>query len=361
MRNRLFNVMLAVPFFLRAVISSAYSTEEVARPESPQSQPPTSLTRQIGFTRYSPSGIFHSLDKDPQCGIQLLAFHNGNRTLSESGAVTLGYRMDAEGKVLDARIDKSSGSPRLDNAALNALQQCKFQPLINEGGLPDSWVKIDYELQIYGTSPKSTVTSAVSVCRKPSYPAAALFAKETGVVTVSFLIDVDAMVLEGKVDSSSGYSRLDEAAVKALALCKFRPAFANGKPEKAWARIEYEWAIEGVKGLPTVQAAKPAFPVTSRVANPNECKLPDYPESSLRGKEAGVVTMGFLIDIDGKVLESRVESSSGYFRLDEAALKAFAECKYRPALIDGKPERSWTRIEYPWVITVGGFKTPRVN
>lgn len=81
-------------------------------------------------------------------------------------------------------------------------------------------------------------------CEKPEYPAAALRAQEEGVVTLAFLIDVDGRVLESKVEKSTATRRLDEAARKALGLCKFQPALIDNKPEKSWARIEYEWRLE---------------------------------------------------------------------------------------------------------------------
>jgi protein TonB len=51
-------------------------------------------------------------------------------------------------------------------------------------------------------------------------------------------------VLESKVERSSGSRRLDEAARNGLGLCRFKPATVDGKPERSWARIEYEWKIE---------------------------------------------------------------------------------------------------------------------
>jgi protein TonB len=81
-------------------------------------------------------------------------------------------------------------------------------------------------------------------CEKPEYPPAALRAQETGIVLLAFLIDVDGSAVESKVERSTGFRRLDEAARKALALCKFKPATVDGKPERAWAKIEYEWKME---------------------------------------------------------------------------------------------------------------------
>lgn len=81
-------------------------------------------------------------------------------------------------------------------------------------------------------------------CDKPEYPAASLRAQETGIVLLAFLIDLNGTVLESKVERSSGFKRLDDAARNALGLCKFRPATTDGKSERAWAKIEYEWKID---------------------------------------------------------------------------------------------------------------------
>jgi periplasmic protein TonB len=81
-------------------------------------------------------------------------------------------------------------------------------------------------------------------CGKPDYPSASRRANETGTVLLSFLIDEDGKVVESKVERSSGYRRLDDAAREALGLCKFRPATENGKPMRAWARLEYVWTLE---------------------------------------------------------------------------------------------------------------------
>ena len=81
-------------------------------------------------------------------------------------------------------------------------------------------------------------------CEKPAYPAASIRASETGLVLLNFLIDVDGKVLESKVERTSGHRRLDEAARSGLAYCKFKPATVDGKPERTWARIEYEWKLD---------------------------------------------------------------------------------------------------------------------
>jgi len=81
-------------------------------------------------------------------------------------------------------------------------------------------------------------------CQEPPYPAASVRANETGIVSLSILVGLDGRVLNSKVERSSGFRRLDEAARAGLSLCNFRPATVNGKPEQAWGRIEYEWKLK---------------------------------------------------------------------------------------------------------------------
>jgi len=83
-----------------------------------------------------------------------------------------------------------------------------------------------------------------STCEKPAYPPAARRANETGIVRLTFLIDVDGKVLDSKIERTSGSRRLDEAARGGLSLCRFKPATLNGRPERTWGRIEYVWKLE---------------------------------------------------------------------------------------------------------------------
>jgi protein TonB len=83
-----------------------------------------------------------------------------------------------------------------------------------------------------------------NTCEKPAYPPAARRANETGIVRLTFLIDVDGKVLESKVERTSGSGRLDEAARLGLSQCKFKPATRNGRPERTWGRIDYVWKLE---------------------------------------------------------------------------------------------------------------------
>jgi len=52
--------------------------------------------------------------------------------------------------------------------------------------------------------------------------------------------------------------------------------------------------------------------------------------------------------VDGRVLDSKVERTSGSRRLDDAARVGLSLCRFKPATLNGRPERTWGRIDYVW-------------
>ena len=95
----------------------------------------------------------------------------------------------------------------------------------------------------------------------------------------------------------------------------------------------------------------PTQPVrTAAVVNARHCEKPQYPRESLHDNETGIVVLQFLIGTDGITLESRIEKSSGFRRLDEAARRALSLCRFKPGTEDGKPVQSWATIEYLWKV-----------
>jgi protein TonB len=101
---------------------------------------------------------------------------------------------------------------------------------------------------------------------------------------------------------------------------------------------------------PPAPPAPPAAPPVHKAAviSASNCAKPAYPAASRRAEEEGNVVVKFLVDVDGKVIDSKVEKSSGYNRLDEATRSALSKCQFTPATTDGKPEQSWASIQYTW-------------
>src|SRR2546430_959032 len=101
---------------------------------------------------------------------------------------------------------------------------------------------------------------------------------------------------------------------------------------------------------PTITAVtnKPPEVRTPPVFNAKLCDEPPYPAAARRANETGTVRLRFLIDVNGKVLDSKVERSSGSRRLDEAARAGLSLCRFRPGMVNGRPEQSWGSIDYVW-------------
>jgi protein TonB len=79
------------------------------------------------------------------------------------------------------------------------------------------------------------------------------------------------------------------------------------------------------------------------------CAPPQYPEAAEDMEQTGTSVLQFLISANGAVVDSRVAASSGHAALDEAAVAALSQCKFRPAIgADGKPQLAWTSIRYVW-------------
>jgi protein TonB len=101
---------------------------------------------------------------------------------------------------------------------------------------------------------------------------------------------------------------------------------------------------------PPAPAPAPVVQKTAAGLDPNQsCAPPEYPEEAEDMEQTGVSVLQFLIDTSGHVAGSRIESSSGHASLDNAALRALSQCKFKPAIgSDGSPQESWTSIRYVW-------------
>jgi bla regulator protein blaR1 len=80
------------------------------------------------------------------------------------------------------------------------------------------------------------------------------------------------------------------------------------------------------------------------------CAKPVYPAQSFAAQDQGTVVMEFLISTDGSVVDSKVLKSSGHAALDETARKGIAQCKFNPAMEDGKVVQQWTTVSYVWTL-----------
>jgi protein TonB len=114
-------------------------------------------------------------------------------------------------------------------------------------------------------------------------------------------------------------------------------ALSREQPPAAPPPMIAQPALAAVRVGPTVEVGK-------------SCRVPEYPPQSRLLGETGAVVLKFLVDVNGAVLDSQVESSSGHPRLDEAARAALSLCRFKAGTVDGRPEKSWAKLRYVWKI-----------
>lgn len=85
-------------------------------------------------------------------------------------------------------------------------------------------------------------------------------------------------------------------------------------------------------------------------ANPrNAPTADDYPPASRKLGEEGYVILALLIMADGSIGDIRVEKSSGFRRLDDAAIAFYRDNgKFLPSVKAGKKVAAWKTLKVVW-------------
>lgn len=85
-----------------------------------------------------------------------------------------------------------------------------------------------------------------------------------------------------------------------------------------------------------------------------DCNIakPDYPYQSKHMNETGTAVIRFVIGLTGTIEDIQLQRSSGYPRLDNAALDAMHSSACRPYMEDGKPVRA--TYSQPFVFSLNG-------
>jgi TonB family protein len=78
------------------------------------------------------------------------------------------------------------------------------------------------------------------------------------------------------------------------------------------------------------------------------CDKPEYPATALRYGEQGTVTLLYVVDEQGQVIDSEVKKSSGFGDLDAEAKVALGMCRFKPVSIYGAKGRSIATVDYVW-------------
>lgn len=79
---------------------------------------------------------------------------------------------------------------------------------------------------------------------KPAYPVMSKRLGEQGKVVVRVLIGVDGLAQKSEIQQSSGFDRLDQAALATVTRWRFVPGKRNGMPEAMWFNVPINFVLE---------------------------------------------------------------------------------------------------------------------
>jgi protein TonB len=129
-------------------------------------------------------------------------------------------------------------------------------------------------------------------------------------------------------------------------------AVAPAAPAIAAQRgAEPELAVAAAHERPAGVAAPPAEPVHIQHVAYARFDPPAYPPLSRRLGESGVVVLRVLIDEAGLPREVQVETSSGFARLDEAAVAAVRSARFVPFSEGGRARAAVARVPIRFELT----------
>jgi protein TonB len=91
--------------------------------------------------------------------------------------------------------------------------------------------------------PERVIAATPLLTREPLYPAGSIRENEQGLVVVNVLVGPDGRVEDVVVLKSSGYSRLDDAAVKSARGWKFKPGTRGGIAAATWVSLPVRFQL----------------------------------------------------------------------------------------------------------------------
>lgn len=139
------------------------------------------------------------------------------------------------------------------------------------------------------------------------YPEISRVNGEQGVVVLKFVVNADGTVSNAQVAKSSGYPRLDQAAVdEVTADWRYVPAMQDGKPIPVRLEAAVRWTLESVADDPLQHI---------------ELSAKDFPPGAYEKGETGTTTVLAIFDKNGHFLGANLMQTSGYTDLDEAGKK----------------------------------------
>ena len=273
------------------------------------------------------------------------------------GLVILEATTDIYGRAQNIKVLRSI--PLLDQAAIDAVKQWVYEPVIINGKpIPVTFtvtVRFALDTHLKPAGVTNTFTFKLLEGMKPPkrtkyvepiYPEEAIKAQVQGPVTLEAELDESGNMSSVKVKKS--IPLLDKAAIDAVKQWKFEPALVAGKPKLVILTVTLFFSLNKEdKGEASGVLGGVVGGVVGEVPSPVKCGGdikpptilrqidPVYPEAARQAGAEGIVTMEVLTDVYGRVQNVKVIKSIS--DLDQAAIDAVKQWIYEPLMMDGKP------------------------
>jgi TonB family protein len=297
------------------------------------------------------------------------------------GVVIMEATTDTFGRIADVKVLRSV--PLLDQAAVDALKQWVYEPMVIDGkprpvvftvtmrfnlddkkkpeveaavggvqggveggvqggveggvvgGVPGSKPDLQFEGDAVRAVGKVQPPKLVKTVN-PVYPEIARQGRVEGVVILEAKTDEEGNVVDARVLRSIRV--LDQAAIDAVKQWKYEPLIIDGKAHKVVFTVTVRFVLdEGIKKDVIKKFAAGAVRAEGEIQPPKLVKetAPVYPEAARVAGVQGVVILSVKTDETGKVADTMVLRSIPL--LDQAAIDAVRQWVYEPFLQDGKP------------------------
>jgi TonB family protein len=162
----------------------------------------------------------------------------------ESGTTEMLVTLGADGAPVGVEITRSSGSPRLDEAAVAHIQKVwRWEPTKTSCRAA---VRIVWAIQ----EPEAHIMDAAAILNPPlaEYPTEAQKLDRQTVVGVVASIAPDGSLLEVRLFQSSGIPALDDRTLEFVRRrYSWTPAQISGRPVRSEIRLVVRWFPEGAR------------------------------------------------------------------------------------------------------------------
>lgn len=128
--------------------------QEAPQPETPQSESTPIETPTVAQESAAPppaqrtQGV--STDPSPWPSNRSPAYPRASQERNEQGSGVISLRIDAKGRVIEAKISVSSGYVLLDRAALNTFRRWRFKPGLVDGQPAETLVDQPFDFKLDG-------------------------------------------------------------------------------------------------------------------------------------------------------------------------------------------------------------------